>query len=166
MGSRICNSIWGNLNFDWASMEAVGKSGGILSIWNDQVFCKTSAWFSKGVLVVNGYLREDGTQICIMNVYAPCVPAEREELWSLIRNVIAQLGNTLYCVVGDFNAIRDVRERVGRGSVVDQRDIDVFCNFISARSLHELPLTNRAYTWYKKDGSCKSKLDRILVCDD
>lgn len=52
-------------------MDAEGKARGILSIWNDRVFCKVSVWFAKGVLVVNGHLREDGAQVCIVNVYAP-----------------------------------------------------------------------------------------------
>ncbi|KAL8538926.1 hypothetical protein ACS0TY_000790 [Phlomoides rotata] len=33
-------------------------------------------------------------------------------------------------------------------------------------NLFELPLICRFYTWYRKDGSCKSKLDRMLVNDE
>lgn len=152
MDNRIGKSLWGNKFCDCASLEAVGKSGGILSIWNEQVFCKTSAWSDKGVLVVNGYLKEDGSQVCVMNVYAPCDTTERRILWNLVENIIATLGNIMYCVVGDFNAIRDERERVGRGSVVDQRDISAFRDFIDFGNLFELPLTERAYTWYKLQG--------------
>lgn len=101
-----------------------------------------------------------------MNVYAPCNSAEKRILWDLIRNVISQIGDCLYAVVGDFNAIRDKRERKGRGLVVDHRDISAFCDFIAEANLFELPLRDKAFTWFKKDGSCKSKLDRIFVCED
>lgn len=58
---RTARSIWGFGNSDWTCMDAQGKSGGILSIWNVETFCKTSARFANGVLVVNGYLKEDGS---------------------------------------------------------------------------------------------------------
>lgn len=32
MENQICVSIWGNLNFDWASLELDGRCGGILTL--------------------------------------------------------------------------------------------------------------------------------------
>lgn len=60
VGNKICKSLWRDHHFDWAVLNADGNSTGILSIWNDKVFCKMSSWFVKGALVVNGFLHEDG----------------------------------------------------------------------------------------------------------
>lgn len=166
MSNRICKSIWWDHAYDWASLDAEGNSGGVLSIWNDRVFGKVSAWWAKGVLVVNGFLREEGSQVCILNIYAPCSYPEKVVLWDLISNIIAQQGDILICVVGDFNAVRSEEERRGRGSVVDLRDISKFNEFIELNNLIELPLGGRVFTWYRKDGTCKSKLDRFLVNEE
>lgn len=130
------------------------------------LFGMMSAWFAKGVLVVNGFLHDDGSQVCIINVYAPCLSAEKLVLWDLIRNVIMQQSDTYICVVGDFNAIRREDERRGRSTVLDHRDMSEFNDFIALSNLIELPLRGRFFTWYRKDGSCMCKLDRILVSEE
>ncbi|KAL8497657.1 hypothetical protein ACS0TY_021116 [Phlomoides rotata] len=115
MKDSTCKSLWWDHCYDWACMDAEGRSGGILSIWNDGVFCKTSSWFTKGILVVNGFLRDNGNQVSVLNIYAPCSSSEKAILWDLIHNIILQLGNIYVAVVGDFNAIRAKNERVGMG---------------------------------------------------
>ncbi|KAL8525193.1 hypothetical protein ACS0TY_014713 [Phlomoides rotata] len=44
-----------------------------------------------------------------------------------------------------------------------RKDILAFDEFIRNSGLVDLPMHDRLYTWYKPDGSCKSRLDRILV---
>ncbi|KAL8524876.1 hypothetical protein ACS0TY_014480 [Phlomoides rotata] len=68
-------------------------------------------------------------------------------------------------VLGDFNAIKEESERVGRAEFTDQRGIRLFQEFIDQSMLIDLPLCGRSYTWYRPDGSCKSRLDRLLVND-
>lgn len=87
-------------------------------------------------------------------------------MWDILGNYIRQQGNSLICVLGDFNAIRNAAERVGRSNCIDHRDIDCFNDFINLANLFEIPLSGRFFTWYRKDGTCKSKLDRLLVNDD
>ncbi|KAL8557753.1 hypothetical protein ACS0TY_005021 [Phlomoides rotata] len=67
------------------------------------------------------------------------------------------------CVVGDFNAIRSSEERVGRGEVGDTRDMAKFDELIPQCNLVDMPLSGRTFMWYRPDGTCKSKLDSILV---
>lgn len=115
--------------------------------------------------MVNGFWTSDGSNVCIINVYAPCSSAERSEVWDLISMVVNQYSDSCICILGDFNAIRYENERVGSGENVDSRDMSCFDNFIRQSNLIDLPLVGRTFTWYKADGSCKSKLDRILVND-
>lgn len=129
-------------------------------------FCKMSSWHTRGILAVNGFLREDGSPVSILNVYAPCLSNDRIILWDIISNYLSSYGSPLICVMGDFNAIRNPNKRSGRGSNIDRRDIDTFNEFIAQNNLFEIPIRGRFFTWYRKDGSCKSKLDRMLVNDE
>ncbi|KAL8477512.1 hypothetical protein ACS0TY_029705 [Phlomoides rotata] len=38
-----------------------------------------------------------------------------------------------------------------------------FDDFIRDSGLIDLPLHGRTFTWYKPDGSCKSRIDRFLI---
>ncbi|KAL8463489.1 hypothetical protein ACS0TY_034222 [Phlomoides rotata] len=67
------------------------------------------------------------------------------------------------CVVGDFNSIRRPEERVGKRESFNRREIEQFEEFITQSNLTEIPLVGWAYTWYRLDGTCKSKIGRIFV---
>ncbi|KAL8544459.1 hypothetical protein ACS0TY_004856 [Phlomoides rotata] len=115
------------------------------------------------MLVINGFFPADGKRVVLINVYAPCSYAEKKGVWDTIRLVMDQYSEACICVVGDFNAIRSPEERVGRGEVGDVRDMAYFDEFISISNLVDMPLSGRTFTCYRPDGTCKSKLDRILV---
>lgn len=166
MKDRIYKSIWRYRVCDWAFKGAEGRSGGILTIWNENVFCKTSAWHTREVLVVNGFLKSDGTLCCILDVYAPCQMSEKKLLWEVISGVIEQSVGYCVCVIGDFNSIRNRSARIGRSSGGDTREITTFENFIQSNKLVEIPLIGNAFTWYRPDGTSKSKLDRMLMNDE
>ncbi|KAL8476334.1 hypothetical protein ACS0TY_028855 [Phlomoides rotata] len=161
--SRHGLDLWPGQEFDWAWSEAEGRSGGLISIWNKHRFEKTSSWHIKGLLVVNDRWTEDNEEMVVMNVYASCSSVEKAQLWDSINLVIEQNNTTKICVARDFNAIRAEGERSGRGDTIDRRDIRLFDDFISSSGLIDLKLWGHFFTWYKPDGSCKSKLDRIMV---
>lgn len=46
---------------------------------------------------------------------------------------------------------------------MNRREISDFDSFIRGSHLINLPLHSRSFTWYKGDGSCKSRLDRCLM---
>ncbi|KAL8554478.1 hypothetical protein ACS0TY_002607 [Phlomoides rotata] len=158
MESRVGTELWPDKDFDWAWKEADGRAGGLISIWNRKLFSKTSSWHCRGLLVVNGRWREDGGEMVIINVYAPCSTVEKEQLWETIKLVLEQNEEARICVVEE--------ERLGRREDIDRRDINLFDDLISSSGLVDLPLWGRKFTWYKPDGTCKSKLDRILVNEE
>ncbi|XP_024626603.1 uncharacterized protein [Medicago truncatula] len=67
------------------------------------------------------------------------------------------------CVCGDFNSVRSVDERKGRGDVFRQGDADIFNMFIHDSLLIDLPICGRLFTWYRGDGVSMSRLDRFLL---
>lgn len=70
------------------------------------------------------------------------------------------------CVIRDFNAIRCEEERDGIGNGNESREMENFDGFINQNNLLDISLRGRVFTWYRSDGTCKSKLDRALVNDE
>ncbi|KAL8511091.1 hypothetical protein ACS0TY_017786 [Phlomoides rotata] len=163
VNKRACKSIWGNSSFDWAWHGATGNLGGILTIWNSEVFQKTSDWSREGMLVVNGRWVEDRTEYMIVNIYGPNSGAQRKELWETLQALVWQNGLEAIYIIGDFNTTREESDRVGRANSWDRNKKDKFNNFIEGCDLTEIQLVGRRYTWYRPDGTCESKLDRMLV---
>ncbi|KAL8476717.1 hypothetical protein ACS0TY_029134 [Phlomoides rotata] len=116
-----------------------------------------------GAVVVNGFWGQDNRQCCIINVYAPCPLSERAELWDRIQCIVDQNAGSYICICGDFNSIRKFEERCGTRAESGRRDVEIFDSFIRDTGLIDLPLHGRSYTWYKPDGLCKDRLDRILI---
>jgi len=113
-------------------------------------------WFDYGV----GYLTEE---FVIINVYAPCEFEAKKELWDQLSTVVLSSVNLCLCVCGDFNSVRSVDERKGRGGFFRQREADVFNNFIHDNLLIDLPICGRLFTWYKGDGVSMSRINRFLL---
>ena len=68
---------------------------------------------------------------------------------------------------GDFNAIRSQNERKGiRDRVNHSGEINGINNFIDANSLFDLPIVGKTFTWFKSNGSARSRLDRVLVSEE
>lgn len=56
-------------------------------------------------------------------------------------------------------------ERVGQSENINHMDIGAFDDFIREVELIDLPLRGRKFTCYRTDGSCKIRIDRIMVCN-
>ncbi|KAL8503202.1 hypothetical protein ACS0TY_022089 [Phlomoides rotata] len=67
------------------------------------------------------------------------------------------------CVIGDLNSISRESEREDRGLTSNHREIVAFQSFINDNGLVDLPLHGRRFSWYKSNGSCKSRIDRALL---
>nr|GFC91292.1 RNA-directed DNA polymerase, eukaryota, reverse transcriptase zinc-binding domain protein [Tanacetum cinerariifolium] len=48
------SSCWGNLMFDYVHSDSVGNSGGILSMWDPNSFCKSSFTRSDYFVIIRG----------------------------------------------------------------------------------------------------------------
>lgn len=120
----------------------------------------------EGALIVNRRWGAERIECCMINVYAPSSTSERINLWDRIQQVIEQNSLSCICVGGDFNAIRRGAERVGRRMEISNRDIEAYDYFIRESELIDLPLHGRGFTCYRPDGSCKSRIDRILLKTD
>ncbi|KAL8504158.1 hypothetical protein ACS0TY_022770 [Phlomoides rotata] len=142
----VAKQYEGKGNFGWAFRAAVGRSGGIITVWDSDVSSCSSWWHMEGAVVVNGFWGEERTECSLVNIYAPCPLSERVELWDRICYVVNQNESACICICGDFNSIRRMEERVGTRAESGRRDVAVLDNFIREAGPIDLPIHGRSYT--------------------
>jgi hypothetical protein len=78
-------------------------------------------------------------------------------------------GGSKWCIVGDFNSVREVNERRGVGVNVMggvTQEITEFGEFLDALEVIDMPLIGRRFTWFHPNGTTMSRLDRVLLSND
>ncbi|KAJ9544401.1 hypothetical protein OSB04_024108 [Centaurea solstitialis] len=159
--SWIINSCWGMGNVDFEFVPSLGRSGGIISIWDANSFLKESVFHDQHFLAIKGRWLQNNKPCGIINVYAPNSLSEREALWSKLSLVVGADQNLGWVIGGDFNEVRRADERCG--STFVPRGAAMFNNFIASLDLVEPSMGGRKYTWASADGQKCSKLDRFLL---
>nr|GFB09744.1 RNA-directed DNA polymerase, eukaryota [Tanacetum cinerariifolium] len=154
--------LWGNSVFESSASEAIGNSGGILNVWDPNVFTKSNHVISDNFVSIYETWIPKNMDLLIIFVYAPQPLVEKQNLWSYISFLLSRW-NGRYMVLGDFNEVRFKRERMG--SVFHQQGANVFNSFILNSSLVEVQLEGYEFTWMHPSGSKMSKLDRFLVSE-
>ncbi|XP_057419451.1 uncharacterized protein LOC130713677 [Lotus japonicus] len=101
----------------------------------------------------------------VVNVYSSCRIEEKRNLWRELADWKRSCGVQLWCIGGDFNAVRSEGEQRGITSEggSQRREIIEFNNFVEAMELVDLPLAGRKYTWYRANGQAQSRIDRFLI---
>ena len=106
------------------------------------------------------------TQLNVMNIYAPNSPGERHtffhNLWQY------KPGDANLFLAGDFNCVeRHELDRHGGNSDIGKQGMAALKQFVDDNNLHDAWHTShpndRVYTWYSKDYSQRSRLDRWYV---
>jgi hypothetical protein len=75
-------------------------------------------------------------------------------------------GEGLWCIMGDFNSVRECDERRGLGGVSSgglSSEMTAFNSFLVDLELVDMPLVGRAFTWFHPNGVTMSRLDRLLI---
>jgi len=99
-----------------------------------------------------------------MNVYSPYSNNEKFLLWDDIVQIKSNESCALWCVLGDFNAVRYACERKGRGNRNSNRmEMKKFNYFIEICDLFDILTVGRRYTWYRSHGTSRSKLDGVFM---
>ncbi|KAK2452148.1 DNA-(apurinic or apyrimidinic site) endonuclease [Trifolium repens] len=169
ISETMCFGLWGSHDCEWVHLPSEGRSGGILSIWsksnNSLIFSFKGEGFV-GVCLEWGLSKS----ICfVVNVYSKCDIVSKRRLWSNLLNFKRGLGDGRWCVVGDFNAVVSMEERVGinvnDGSGMSTEVLE-FRKFVEELEVVDLPIIGRRFTWYHASGSAMSRIDRMLVSEE
>ncbi|CAK8542576.1 unnamed protein product [Lathyrus sativus] len=121
------NNMWSIVDKDWLAQNSVGNSGGILSMWNTTRISAFSSFSGKGFLGL--HLAWNNHNLVIINVYAPCDPADKRRLWRDLINIKNNYPDVGWIVGGDFNSVKNGEERKGL-SGNNSRDMKEFNEFI------------------------------------
>ncbi|GKV34367.1 hypothetical protein SLEP1_g42744 [Rubroshorea leprosula] len=163
MDRGICRKLWGYNDFDWVFKPSEGMSEGLVCVWNSKVFRKKEDLMGSNYIGVSGLWREDLTLVNILNVYSPCQLTRKRALWEEIMNLVRSRKGK-WCIGGDFNAARSVKERAGCKEV--SREMSEFNYFIHDAGLVDLPIVGRKYTWYNSNGQSMSIIDRFFLLEE
>lgn len=141
--------LWKSIeDVKWSCEGSSGRSGGILTFWDDSKFRCSSHWCIGGVVVMVGRWRETGEDLCIVNVYAPCEEMDKRLLWDRLQLIVDQWSDYNLCLIGDFNAILEEGERVGVSGEGSQRGDGGFVQFVEGCNLFDVRLQGRKFTCY------------------
>jgi hypothetical protein len=146
---------------DYVTVDAVGSSGGIITIWDPQFLSLTSSRRDRFSLSTVLLSTLSALTFVVTNVYAPAdhslTPIFLEELESL-----GPLFNNLpWMIVGDFNLLRCPTDK--NNPSFDLSLANAFNDSICSLALFELPLLDRLCTWSnKRETPVLARLDRAL----
>jgi hypothetical protein len=90
-------------------------------------------------------------------------------LWDSLVEVKRSLGDGAWCMLGDFNAVRNGEERIGVNVGVSSSqtlECNFFNGFLRDVELDDLNLLGCRYTWYHSNGITMSRIGRVLVSDE
>ncbi|XP_022008143.1 uncharacterized protein LOC110907471 [Helianthus annuus] len=142
-------------------VDALGRSGGLVSIWNPSLFECIEVIRNQRFLVVRGKLKPTGEIINVVNVYAYNAPGARRVLWAELTHLRRSVQG-MWVFGGDFNDVREPAERWNSEFVA--LNAAYFNEFIEEAELVEYHMGGRKFTFHADNGMHKSKLDRFLVC--
>ncbi|XP_022003232.1 uncharacterized protein LOC110900661 [Helianthus annuus] len=149
----------------WAkeAVNPVGRSGGLLCVWDPGMFNLSSVSKDSNFLLLFGVIKGCMEEVHIINVYAPQKYVDKRALWNRI--LAAKSGrHGLWVVVGDVNAVRCPEER--KNSRFKSRCARDFNQFIHEAELCDFDIKGSKFTFMVEgvNGKKFSKIDRVLAC--
>ncbi|XP_057747648.1 uncharacterized protein LOC130966843 [Arachis stenosperma] len=150
--------IWGHSSVGWEFVESVGAAGGLLWMWDDNMFKRRNCYKGDRWLCIEGVITKNDFQCAYCLVYGA---HEREAKWVVWEELsyIAGLCQVPFCLLGDFNEILQVEDRRGLQNL--SVSAEEFKSWVQDMQLVDFPLTDRKFTWFR--GKSCSRIDRVLV---
>jgi exonuclease III len=106
-------------------------------------------------------LRSDNLCFSIINVYGPCVHAQKTDFLNSLELIFASLTGPI-ALMGDFNLVRAPRDKSNDN--FNSSEAASFNDFINNLGLIEIPLLDRQFTWSNQQNPpILARLDRVLV---
>ncbi|KAG4213338.1 hypothetical protein ERO13_A01G050120v2 [Gossypium hirsutum] len=73
--------LWGDDNCEFRFVAAVGRSGGLLRMWDKNEFILFKDWSDDRVIAIEGKWVKKDLDVVLINVYAPNIVSEQCTLW-------------------------------------------------------------------------------------
>lgn len=160
----MCQAIWGDPTVPWEVQPTMNSAGGILCMWSEKAFKLERRAIGNGFIWLTGKWIQEDVQVNIVSIYSPCDVQNKRNLWEAIKQLKTTNQGGLWCILGDFNSIRDPSERMGVGQRgVEESNIKEFNDWIDELEVDEAPWVGKNFTWIRPNGVTRSKLDRFLL---
>jgi exonuclease III len=159
----MIHGLWGHKDVGWEAKESQGLSGGLLTIWNKELFVVRTSFFGIGFLGICVEWKDD--LLYIINIYSPCTISGKRKLWQDLLDLKANSAPGHWCLGGDFNAVTTAGERRGSNGTCSQVERAEFGNFIDAIEVIDIPMAGKKFTWFNSEGTVMSRLDRFLLSE-
>ncbi|KAK8668743.1 hypothetical protein V6N13_106189 [Hibiscus sabdariffa] len=111
------SSLWYDEDFGYQVSNAVGKSGGLVTVWDKTKFSMEAVSINTNFILIRGKWSEFNDSILVVNAYAPCQANEQAMLWENLSALVNECSNSKV-VAGGFNAVRSRGECSGIQAVV------------------------------------------------
>ncbi|XP_071697824.1 uncharacterized protein [Rutidosis leptorrhynchoides] len=156
--------FWGNLDYKYCCKKAKGNSGGLLMVWDPNLFV-TNHIVERGTFIaIKGNWKSVGEELVLINVYGPQNDEGKKQMWKDLKEVM-NYDEALWMIFGDFNEVRFASERKNTFFFIENR-AKWFNDFIKDCNLLDIPLGGRLYTRISDNGHKFSKLDRFLISEN
>ncbi|KHN09346.1 hypothetical protein glysoja_037448 [Glycine soja] len=109
----LCQAVWGDSEVQWEAQPATNTAGGILCLWSEKYFRLERKINGFGYIMLSGKWIQEDLSLNIVNIYSPCDIQRKHVLWETILQLKNHNQGGLWCILGDFNSIRNSSERVG-----------------------------------------------------
>lgn len=99
------HTFWGRSKLEADYVNATGRSGGLLSVWDPTVLAKRAVTKHRYFLAIHGDMVGSQSPISIINVYGPQDTREKRDLWDIL---LSYMSNTpgMFLLLGDFKIVR------------------------------------------------------------
>jgi len=156
---NYCCKLWGDNDIDYFYSETTNGSGGILMTWHNKFFQCSNDIINRRFIVFSGFSKEKNIPVVIVNVYSSCNLHEKTQMWTELLEIRQRDPCNSWCILGDFNSIRNERERmwVNKASG-NKREMQGYNNFIDNMEMVDIPCIGRKYTCYRPNGKARAGL--------
>ncbi|KAI5432555.1 hypothetical protein KIW84_020027 [Lathyrus oleraceus] len=159
----IVNSLWKRQGVGWSSSNAIGQSGGIITMWNDKSISPIFSFKGKGFLGMKLSWKND--VYYVVNVYAACNISLKRKILCELLDLKRKMIDDLWLVGEDFNVVSKSSERKGSSSNNQKSEQRDFKAFINEMDLVDILYTRNKFSWFSEDGKSMSRIVRLLVAD-
>lgn len=125
--AAFATKFWDRSPLVYSTVDSVGRSGGLMSLWNPSVLSIESVVKNRWFILTSGVMVGSGDRLNILNVYAPSDHILRRRVWDEIV-LLKNYHPGLWVALGDFNDVRSPEERMN--STFDHNRASYFNKFI------------------------------------
>ncbi|GMJ12398.1 hypothetical protein HRI_004909000 [Hibiscus trionum] len=156
--------LWPLHKVEYSCAPASGSAGGLISIWNSEVFSVSEKHCFGRFIATIGILTQSNTECGFVNVYAPSTDADKIKFLEELKQFLSAR-KIPWCLGGDFNLVLDPEEKMGFSCNLAL--INAFRSFVNEVGVRDLPLMGGKFTWSNhREHPTFVRLDRFLLSPD